>query len=90
MATSALSYQALIGNDLNEQSLNKIQDSLEQIPRKITTYYRQRFIDDKSPNFYLNKFNFQLWGKDDKLLLSSTNVAETPVFSQIDVLVIKL
>jgi len=44
MAISALSYQALLGDDVHQRPLMKIQDSLEKIPLKINDYYQKRFF----------------------------------------------
>ena len=46
MAVSALSYQALLGDDLKERPLKKIQAALETIPQKIESYYEKKFLND--------------------------------------------
>lgn len=47
MAVSALSYQALLGDDLHQRPLSKIQEALETIPQKIDTYYQKRFLNEE-------------------------------------------
>lgn len=84
MAISALSYQALLGDDLHQRPLIKIQDALEKIPQKIDAYYQKRFLNDEPPANYLDKFNFQVWTNGGKLLLHSSTAPKTPLTSEID------
>ncbi len=84
MAISALSYQALLGEDVHQRPLNKIQNSLEFIPQTLDSYYQRHFLKDLLPKSYLNKFNFQVWSKDGKLLLHSTNAPQTSLASTLD------
>lgn len=84
MAISALSYQALLGDDLHERPLTKIQDALETIPQKIDAYYQKRFLNDEPPENYLDKFNFQVWTNGGKLLLHSSTAPKTPLTAEID------
>lgn len=84
MAVSALSYQALLGDDLHHRPLNKIQDALEVIPGKIENYYQRRFLNDLPPRNYLDKFNFQVWTNGGKLLLHSPAAPKTPLTAEID------
>ena len=58
MAISALSYQALLGDDLQERPLKKIQHTLETIPDKMESYYQYVPIEAEPPTHYLDKFNF--------------------------------
>lgn len=84
MAVSALSYQALLGDDLHQRPLAKIQDALETIPQKIDTFYKKRFLNDEPPENYLDKFNFQVWTNGGKLLLHSSTAPKIPLASEID------
>lgn len=84
MAVSALSYQALLGDDLHERPLVKIQDALELIPQKIENFYQQRFLNDLPPKSYMNKFNFQVWTNGGKLLLHSSTAPKLPLTAEID------
>ncbi len=84
MAVSALSYQALLGDDLHERPLVKIQDALELIPQKIENFYQQRFLNDLPPKNYMNKFNFQVWTNGGKLLLHSSTAPKLPLTAEID------
>lgn len=84
MAVSALSYQALLGDDLHQRPLTKIQDALETIPQKIDTFYQKRFLNDEPPENYMDKFNFQVWTNGGKLLLHSSTAPKIPLTSDID------
>lgn len=84
MAISALSYQALLGDDLHQRPLIKIQDALETIPQKIDAYYQKRFLNDEQPENYIDKFNFQVWTNGGKLLLHSSTAPKIPLTSEVD------
>lgn len=84
MAVSALSYQALLGDDLHQRPLAKIQDALETIPQKIDTFYKKRFLNNEPPQNYLDKFNFQVWTNGGKLLLHSSTAPKIPLTSEVD------
>nr|WP_276559026.1 ATP-binding protein [Fluoribacter dumoffii] len=84
MAVSALSYQALLGDDLHQRPLSKIQEALETIPQKIDTYYQKRFLNEEPPENYLDKFNFQVWTNGGKLLLHSSSAPKIPLTSEVD------
>jgi len=84
MSISALSYQALLGDDLHQRPLIKIQNALETIPQKIDAYYQKRFLTDEPPENYLNKFNFQVWSNGGKLLLHSASAPKIPLTAEVD------
>ncbi len=84
MAISALSYQALLGDDLHQRPLIKIQDTLETIPQKIESYYQQPSLDDEPPEHFLDKFNFQVWTDGGRLLLHSSNAPKIPLTADTD------
>lgn len=84
MAVSALSYQALLGDDLHERPLSTIQETLETIPKKIDDYYKKKFLNETPPENYTDKFNFQVWSHSGKLLLHSSTAPKTPLTSQTD------
>lgn len=84
MAMSALSYQALLGDDLHQRPLIKIQKALETIPEKITTYSQKRFLNNAPPENYVDKFNFQVWTNGGKLLLHSSTAPKTPLITELD------
>ncbi len=82
MAISAMSYQALLGDDIHQRKLDIIQNALDTIPHKIETYYEH--IGDKPPQYYLDKFNFQVWSSGNKLLLHSSGAPKFPLATQSD------
>lgn len=84
MAISALSYQALLGDDIHERPLVKIQNALEVIPQKINTSYQTRYLNDLPPKTYMEKFNFQVWSNDGKLLLHSPTAPKIPLAAEVD------
>ena len=84
MAVSALSYQALLGDDLHQRPLHKIQETLETIPQKVETYYQHPLLDDEPPEHYLDKFNFQVWTNGGRLLLHSSNAPKLPLTADKD------
>lgn len=71
MAVSGLSYDALLGHDLNQRHLMDIQSALETIPQQLKVYYPNSLPNQLAPHDYLNKFNFQVWSSQGKLLLHS-------------------
>ncbi len=84
MAMSALSYQALLGDDLHQRPLIKIQDTLETIPKKVASYYQQSEPNEEPPDYYLDKFNFQVWTDGGRLLLHSSNAPKIPLTAETD------
>ena len=78
MAVSALSYEALLGNDLYQRPLKEIQSSLNTIPEKIKSQYKNSFLNDLPPQNYIDKFDFQVWSKEGKLMLHSLDPLQLP------------
>lgn len=79
MAISALSYEALLGDELHDRVISEVQASLNQIPSKIKQHYSQSFLGQAPAQDYLNKFDFQVWTKNNDLLLHSSNSLEAAV-----------
>ncbi len=79
MAVSALSYQALLGDDLRDNRLNKIQDKLNNIPFEIKTHFKKTFLDTQIASHYLSKFSFQILDKNGKILLQSSTAPKVPL-----------
>lgn len=84
MAVSALSYQSLLGDDVRQRPLTKIQDSLELIPQTIDNLYKHKFLNDMPPKSYLDKFNFQVWTNGGQLLLHSSTAPKVPLVAEVD------
>ena len=84
MAISALSYQALLGDDLHQRPLLKIQKTLNTIPKKVEEYYQRPILGDEPPEHYLDKFNFQVWTNGGRLLLHSSRAPKIPLLADND------
>lgn len=73
MAISALSYRALLGNDIHKRQLHDIQSRLNKIPSEIGKYFPKKpILDNQTPEHFLTKFSFQLLTNDGKILLHSS------------------
>jgi two-component system sensor histidine kinase QseC len=79
MAVSALSYQALLGDDIDTRPLPDIQTKLDQIPIEIGNHFKKTFHDDFITSHYLNKFNFQFLDKQGHILLRSATAPRIPL-----------
>ena len=84
MSMSALSYQALLGDDLHQRPLIQIQQTLETIPEKVEGFYSKPLIQNERPEHYLDKFNFQVWTDGGRLLLHSSNAPKIPLTADKD------
>lgn len=84
MAISALSYQALLSDDLHQRPLAKIQRNLNLIPKKIQAYFEKNDFNRQQWRYDLNKFHFQVWTKTNHLLLHSAGDINTPISVNID------
>ncbi|MDF1757926.1 MAG: ATP-binding protein [Legionellaceae bacterium] len=77
MAITAISYQSLLGEDLQQRPLSEIQKRLNSIPKKIQAHYPKSLFYNKLPNYYLDRFNFQVWNNSNQLLLHSAGKPRT-------------
>ncbi|MCX7117604.1 MAG: ATP-binding protein [Legionellales bacterium] len=84
MAISGLSYQALLGDDLHQRPLTKIQHTLDTIPHTVENYYMQPPLNEEPQEHFLDKFNFQVWSDGGKLLLHSSNAPKIPLTAETD------
>lgn len=84
MAISALSYEALLGDDLHQRPLLKIQNSLDAIPQKIDSHYQKYFLSTQQATNFMDKFNFQVWTNGGKLLLHSSTAPKIPLTTEND------
>lgn len=84
MAISTLSSQALLGDDIHDRPLRKIQGSLNKIPEKIERYFQEQFISSKTSATFIKKFNFQVWSDNGELLLHSPSTPKTPLIGEED------
>lgn len=84
LAISALSYQALLGDDVYQRQLQSVQQALNTIPSKIENYYRKAQLANQPPEYYLEKFNFQVLSDSNQLLLHSSGAPKLPLVSRTD------
>ncbi len=83
MAISALSYQALLSEDLHHRPISNIQANLNRIPHQIETYSPRPHFLNQTPEYYLDKFNFQVWSHHH-LILRSPGAPTIPLFTEQD------
>lgn len=79
MTVSALSYQALLGNDIHKRELKEIQNKLDDIPSEIKQYFKHSYLDIHNPKHYLSKFSFQILDKSGNVLLRSSKAPKIPL-----------
>ncbi len=79
MAISALSYQSLLVDDIYKHHHKEIQASLDAIPKKIANHYKEFSMNSSQAAHFVDKFNFQVWSYDGKLLLHSKDVSKIPL-----------
>jgi len=79
MAISALSYQSLLVGDIYQNHRSEIQKNLDNIPKKIESYYKKFEMKKNQSSQFADKFNFQVWTYDGKILLHTNDVSKTPL-----------
>lgn len=79
MAISALSYQALLGDDIHGRRLKDIQARLNTIPEEIEGYFQKPLLDNQTPEHYLSNFSFQLLTNEGKVLLQSSKAPQLKI-----------
>ena len=78
LSQSTLSFEALLSDDLTDRNLARIQKSLDQIPANEQRFFEE--IENYYPNYdYEDKYQFQVWNKDGKLILHSANSPTIPL-----------
>ena len=73
MAVAGLSYAAFLGNNLDQDSLEPIQEALQRIPKKVRTHIPLSGPKQPSLEEFMERFSFELWSKNGKRLLHSSN-----------------
>jgi two-component system sensor histidine kinase QseC len=84
MAVSALSYQSLLGDDIEDRPLEKIQTSLKAIPYQIEHFYEKKMVNENPLSSLADRFSFQVWTKGGKLLLHSSSAPKIPLTADND------
>lgn len=76
MAVAGLSYAAFLGNNLDPNALKPIQAALKRIPKSIEAHVSPVHPKQPSLNEMIDRFSFELWSKDNKRLLHSSNAPQ--------------
>ena len=79
MAVSALSYQALLGDDIYQRPLAEIQTKLNNIPEELTTYFAKQNPSEQPQMHFLNQFSFQILSNSGRVLLRSSAAPMAPL-----------
>lgn len=77
LSQSGLSFQALIGYDINTRDLIKMQNQLNTVPKLAKQHYEN--IENPFDYSYEDKFQFQIWDKEGNLLIHSANSPIEPL-----------
>lgn len=80
MAISSLSYQALLGDDLDTLDLKQLQKSINNIHNVLGKYQKKNILT-KSQIGYVGQFKFQVWSDSGALLLHSRSAPLIPLSS---------
>lgn len=75
---TTLSFQSLISDDTSARDLERIQAYLDTIPNRALALYHG-IHSANIGHHYREKFQFQVWSKDNKLLLHSPNAPTEPL-----------
>lgn len=78
LSQTALSFQTLLGDDIAHRNLKSLQKNLDNIPLLTQNFFKQANI--RSPQAStINKYEFQVWDTQGKLLLHSVDAPPTPL-----------
>lgn len=80
MAISTLSYQALLGNDIDALNLQKVQKSLNEVRDSLINYESKNILSPDQQEF-AHQFKFQVWDDSGKLILHSADAPKIPLSS---------
>lgn len=79
MAVTALSYEALLGREIEAQSLSQIEQALAEVPEKLD------ILTPGNDSYSLAKrFSFQIWDKNGTLLLSNPKSSKLSIDHKAD------
>ncbi len=76
LGQSGLAFEALIGENFDDNNLAHIQQELNEIPGIVRAFYSD--ADNKNLGLE-DKFQFQVWSKEHKLLVHSANAPLEPL-----------
>lgn len=78
MSVSTLSYQALLGDDIDALNLEKIQNSLDNVNATLKRFHEKNLINSQQQAF-AHQFKLQIWDDSGKLLLRSHDAPKLPL-----------
>lgn len=79
MAVTALSYEALLGSEIEKESLSQIEQALAKVPKKLNA-----LAPEKKSQRLAKRFLFQIWDKQGHLLLSNPKFPKLSVKNKTD------
>lgn len=78
LAQTTIAFQALISDDEADRDLDKVQTYVEQIP-VITQRVFSMMSAQQAHHTFRQRFQFQVWSKDHKLILHTPHIDEHPL-----------
>ncbi|MGE3919623.1 MAG: ATP-binding protein [Gammaproteobacteria bacterium] len=70
---AALSFEALLGNDIHTRNLEQLQKNINEIPKQLLIQDQSNFIYDHT---IAEKYQFQVWDQSGNLLLYSSQAPQ--------------
>lgn len=77
LTVGALTIQAFVSDDIKRRNLNIIQNEINSLPHIAERYYENDHKKIFSPTYEL--IQFQIWDKEDKLVLHSSTAPKKPL-----------
>lgn len=74
---ATLSFEALVGEHHSVAAYKRIQAELDALPNRAREYYGQ--ISHYASKEYRDKFQFQIWDRNNRLLVHSANSPKAPL-----------
>ncbi len=83
LVQATLICQGLINKDISEDHLGEIQQQLDAIPAQIS-HFTNNMVRNPLKSHYTNRFQFQVWDTNGKVLLHSANAPKNKLYSPQD------
>lgn len=83
LVQATLICQGLINKDISEEHLGEIQQQLDAIPAQIS-HFTSEMTRNPLKSHYTNRFQFQVWDTNGKMLLHSANAPKDKLYSPLD------
>lgn len=75
---TGLTIQTLMTNRFTREQINNIQLQLDKVPERSLEFYKAISQDNQQPHYH-EKFQFQVWTREKKLLMHSPNAPTVPL-----------